>query len=101
MTDQFEDINYTRKLETTHDSDKLIHALITKKVCQGLRTYDPNNRILIAANLPVKQRGKLWYAKDCTIVVTKAFMGNSCASCMKVRNQMRRSLQNDSKKKSR
>lgn len=101
MTSQFDYINNSKKLQTTHDSDKLIHALITKKVCQGLRTYDPKNPILIQGNLPIKQRGKLWYAKECTVIVTKAFMGNSCNACIKVRNQIRRCLQNDTRKKTR
>lgn len=99
MTQMFDYVSVTKKLETTYDSDKLIHALITKKVCQGLRSYDATNPIL--GNLPVKQRGKLWYAKDCTVIVTKAFMGNSCNSCVKVRNQIRRCLQSDTRKKAR
>jgi hypothetical protein len=101
MTRQFDHINSSKKLDTTYDADKLFHALMTKKVCQGLRTYDPANPILIQGNLPVIQRGKLWYASDCTIVVQKVFMGNSCNSCMKVRNQVRRVLQNDTRKKAR
>ena len=88
------------KLDTTYDSDKLLHSLMTKKVCMGLRNYDPANPVL-KAQFQVKQRGKLWYGKDCCTVVQKVFMGNCCNECMKVRNQIRRCLQNESRKKAR
>jgi len=96
MTHLF-DVN--KKIATTNDAVHLLYSVQMKKICQGLRSFVPNNPLSSKDAYPVRLRGTIWYAKDCSVVVQKVFMGNSCSACAKIRNQIKRKVQSESRRK--
>jgi hypothetical protein len=94
ITQKFEQI---RKLETTHDADKLFHLINRKRVCLGLKEEAKIN--LLLGNLQLVERSSIWFSGACTVIINTPSMGTSCNACAKARQQYRKLAQIAEKKK--